>query len=74
MINEQEMLTPLVLAEVREGLEVLGYSIDTVRAEGGGITVVLKNGRSCHAAVPHIVNVFDVALDITVELDQGLQG
>ncbi|ARB06162.1 hypothetical protein FDH38_gp108 [Dinoroseobacter phage vB_DshS-R5C] len=74
MLGADEMMAPLVLAQVRDGLEALGYSLDRTSIEGDAIHVRLKNGRTASADIPQVVDLNEVAADITAELDARLQG
>lgn len=72
MMSEQEALVPMIIGEVRDQLEALGYSNPSVRAEGGQLKVRLPNGREAAVDVPHIHNVFDISADLTEELHSVL--
>ncbi|HEY7822712.1 MAG TPA: hypothetical protein VIG24_07770 [Acidimicrobiia bacterium] len=74
MMSEQEALVPMIIGEVRDQLEALGYSHPNVMAEGGQLKVTLPNGRQAATDIPHIHNVFDISTDLTEALHSVLTG
>lgn len=73
MISADQMLVPLVLAEVREGLTALGYRVDKAWIAGDAIHVLLANGRRASVDIPIIVNVVEVGTDLAAALDDRLR-
>lgn len=74
MISEQEALIPMVIGEVRDQLEALGYRSPALRVEADTLKVTLPNGRKAEVDIPEILNVFDISTDLTEELHSLLTG
>lgn len=74
MMSEQEALVPMLIGEVRDQLEVLGYKNPFVRVEADTLKVRLPNGIEAQADIPIITNVFEISTDMTERLHSLLTG
>ncbi|UXO93788.1 hypothetical protein Pan1_73 [Pseudanabaena phage Pan1] len=72
MLSEQEMLVPLVLAEIRDILVADHGAFDDLRAEGGEFVWTFE-GQTVRCDIPKIDNVHLAARKCAVKLTTRLR-
>lgn len=73
MLSEQEMLVPMLLAEIRDILVADHGAFDDLRAEGDEVVWTFE-GKTVRCDIPRIDNIFTAARTCAVKLTIRLQG